>query len=318
MSNSIPLTTPVAPRRAVIDVGTNSVKLLVVEVAPRGLVPVSEESRQTRLGEGFYSTHVLQPEPIARTAEAVRDFARKAGAQGAGSPRVFATSAARDALNQGDLVNAIRQIAGLELEIISGDQEAEWGYRGVISNPAFAGQRLLIVDLGGGSVQFILGDRGHARFSRSFQLGCVRLLEKFRPAEHPKAEELRLCREYIGEFLRGQVAPVLRPHLEGGQREAVLVATGGTATILARMEAGMEGFDREMIESLRMSRQRVGEWQLRLWGLSLAQRKLIPGLPANRADVILMGTAVYAAVMTTFHLEELRISTRGLRFAAVR
>jgi exopolyphosphatase/guanosine-5'-triphosphate,3'-diphosphate pyrophosphatase len=84
------------------------------------------------------------------------------------------------------------------------------------------------------------------------------------------------------------------------------------------MEAGMEGFDREMIESLRLSRQRVGEWQLRLWGLPLAQRKLIPGLPANRADVILMGTAVYAAVMTTFHVEELRISTRGLRFAAVR
>lgn len=304
-------------RRGVIDVGTNSVKLLVADVLGHVAEPVLETSRQTRLGEGFYASGLLQPEPIARTAEAVKHFADKAHSLGASEVRVIATSAARDASNQTALIQAIRQAADLPLEIISGEQEAEWVFHGVTSNPEFVGQRILIMDLGGGSTEFILGDRRHARFSQSFPLGCVRLLEKLRPSDHPAKADLRHSEEHVRAFLLQNIAPVIEPVLDRSSRETVLVGTGGSATILARMETQMEGFDREAIEAVRFDRAAVRRWVDKLWGLPLADRRSLPGLPANRADVILFGALVYSTVMELLELDQLRVSTRGLRFAAV-
>ena len=124
-----------AIRRAVIDVGTNSIKLLVADVRGRDVQPVHEESRQTRLGRGFYETHRLQPEPIARTAEAVWEFAEIAREKNADSIRVIATSAARDAVNPMDLTGSIFRASGLTTEIISGALEAEWVFRGRDDRP---------------------------------------------------------------------------------------------------------------------------------------------------------------------------------------
>src|SRR5882672_9383801 len=151
-------------RRAVIDVGTNSVKLLVAEVAGRDIRPVSEESKQTRLGQGFYETRRLQPEPIDKTARAVARFAGAARDLSAGSIRVIATSAARDAVNPGDLVAAIENASGLKVEIISGDQEAQWVFQGVTTDPKLAERPLLLLDVGGGSTEFILGQGEHTHF----------------------------------------------------------------------------------------------------------------------------------------------------------
>src|SRR5580704_320820 len=120
-----------AVRRAVIDVGTNSIKLLVADVSGRDVQPVHEESRQTRLGSGFYGVRRLQPEPVARTAEAVWEFAEIARERNAASIRVIATSAARDAVNSGDLTAAIERACGLKTEIITGAREAEWVFQGV-------------------------------------------------------------------------------------------------------------------------------------------------------------------------------------------
>jgi exopolyphosphatase/guanosine-5'-triphosphate,3'-diphosphate pyrophosphatase len=131
-------------RRAVIDVGTNSVKLLVAEVADRAVTPLLEESQQTRLGRGFYETHRLQPEAIRQTAESVAKLARRAEEWQPVPFRVIATSAARDALNPQDLLSAVRQSSGLDVEIISGEQEADWVFRGVATDPELGGQRLLI------------------------------------------------------------------------------------------------------------------------------------------------------------------------------
>ena len=127
-----------AVRRAIIDVGTNSVKLLVADVTGRQVAPVHEESRQTRLGRGFYETRRLQPEPIARTAEAVWEFAEIAGDHGAAPVRVIATSAAREAVNPKDLTDCIFRACGLKTEIISGAREAEWAFQGVATDPELA------------------------------------------------------------------------------------------------------------------------------------------------------------------------------------
>ena len=310
-------------RRAVIDVGTNSVKLLVADVQGRDIRPVCEQSKQTRLGQGFYETQRLQPEPIANTAAAVPHFAARARELQAGSIRVIATSAARDAQNAQDLVSAIETASQLKVEIISGEQEADWAFRGVTSDPQFAGQPLLLLDVGGGSTEFILGHDDEIHFRESYPLGTVRLLEKIPHSDPPRAEELGECRYWIRNFLETNVQPKLSGKIDWETRVysakagVQLVGTGGTTSILARMEHKLDDFDRDRIDSTRLSLERV-RWHVQhLWSLPLAERQQIVGLPPKRADVILTGVVIYEAVMERLGFPELRVSTRGLRFAAV-
>ncbi|HXG48049.1 MAG TPA: Ppx/GppA family phosphatase [Methylomirabilota bacterium] len=311
-------TEPGAHRRSVIDVGTNSVKLLVADVQGAAVEPVLEQSEQTRLGRGFYEHHRLQSAAIEATARAVARFARQAREAGAEEVRVIATSAARDAVNPGDLIRAIEAEAGLTAQIISGEQEAEWVFRGVASDPLLGQQRLLLLDVGGGSTEFILGERGHHTFRQSFPLGSVRLLEKLRPADPPEPGDLPRCRAWLHGFFAHRVAPSLEAYRAGPSADrAILVGTGGTATILARMEAGLTHFDRLVLDQTRLKADRVTHFVRLLWGISVAERRSIAGLPANRADIIPMGAAIFEAVMTHFRFEELVISTRGLRFGAV-
>lgn len=305
-------------RRAVIDIGTNSVKLLIGDVVGQQVVPVHEQSEQTRLGSGFYETHILQKKAIAETAEAVAKFAAEARKSGAQSLRVIATSAARDAKNPGDLLDAIRKIASLDVQIISGAQEADWAFQGVTSNPQFSQRPLLILDVGGGSTEFIVGQHGQTQFRESFNVGTVRLMEQLQASDPPMANELDDCRAWLFHFLQERVAPSLKPVLQSFPKSHLqLVGTGGTSTILGKIERQMEGYDREGIESVELTRARVHELTGQLWGVSLAERRTVPGLPAKRADVILFGVLVYEAVMTEFDFSTLRVSTRGLRYAAL-
>src|SRR5689334_6033852 len=135
-------------RRAVIDVGTNSVKLLVAEVHGQKVQPLFERSEQTRLGHGFYETHILRPDAIQQTAQAVASFTALAQQWEPANVRLIATSAARDAKNQEDLIGPLHRASGLKVEIISGEQEADLIFRGVATDPRLDGQRLLIIDVG--------------------------------------------------------------------------------------------------------------------------------------------------------------------------
>lgn len=306
-----------AIRRAVIDVGTNSIKLLVADVRGHDVQPVHEESRQTRLGRGFYETHRLQPETIAHTAEAVWEFAETAREKNAGSIRVIATSAARDAVNPMDLTGSIFRACGLQTEIISGAREAEWAFRGVTTDPELADQPLLLLDVGGGSTEFILGRGEEKHFAHSFPLGTVRLMEKFPHSDLPKKTEFNDCREWVKHFLHHEVRPQVAPALKNETGEILLVGTGGTTSILARIEKKLDRFDRDKIERTVLSFEQVVAHRKHLWKLPLEKRKEIVGLPKLRADVILTGVLIYEAVMEEFGFKQLRVSTRGLRFAAV-
>jgi exopolyphosphatase/guanosine-5'-triphosphate,3'-diphosphate pyrophosphatase len=304
-------------RRAVIDVGTNSIKLLVADVRGRDVQPVHEESRQTRLGKGFYETHRLQPETIAHTAAVVWEFGEIAREKSASSVRVIATSAARDAVNPADLTSAIERASGLKTEIISGAREAEWAFQGAATDLELAKAPLLLLDVGGGSTEFILGHGLKKHFAHSFPLGTVRLMEKFPHGDPPTRAEFTKYRDWLKNFLQHEVRPQLEPVLKNESGEIQLVGTGGTTSILARMEKKLDRFDREKIERAVLSFDQIVAHRKNLWKLPLAERKEIPGLPKLRADVILTGVLIYEAVMEEFNFKELRVSTRGLRFAAV-
>ena len=304
-------------RRAVIDVGTNSVKLLVADVAGSQLTPISEESNQTRLGAGFYATRQLQHAAIAKTAAAAAQYSAKAAKLGASAVLIIGTSAARDALNAAELAAAILQESGLPIQILSGEREAEWVFRGVASNPKLARLPVLILDVGGGSTEFIVGENSVPRFCRSYPLGTVRLLEQLQPGDPPGLPALACCRAVLREFLDRQVVPALEPALRQCAGEVQLVGTSGTASILARIEAKAEDFNREQIESTLLTAGRLRALLEEQWQLPLAARHKTPGLPPDRADVILTGMAIYEAIMDRFGFARLRISTRGLRYWAL-
>lgn len=309
---------PAATRRAVIDIGTNSVKLLIGEVQGETVHPLHEEGQQTRLGRGFYETHQLRAEAIAHTARVVAEFAARARSNGVPVPMAIATSAARDASNAHELLSAIRAAAGLEVRVIDGDTEADWAFRGVTTDPGLREQELLILDLGGGSTEFILGCGRTQSFRHSFPIGTVRLFERLRPHDPPTPGDWERTRHELLRILANEVDAALgdhSPRRRGGPCQ--LVGTGGTAGILGRMRHALSTFDRTLIEGTRLPLSWIYQQRERAWSMPLAARQNTPGLPADRADIILMGMAVYEVVMEYFALPDLHVSTRGLRFAAL-
>lgn len=304
-------------RRAVIDIGTNSVKLLVADVDGSVVVPLLEDSDQTRLGKGFYETHRLQEDAVNDTAAAVAQFVATARLKHASSIRLIATSAARDATNKDDLVHAVQVACGIPLEIISGQQEAQWAYQGVRSDPKLARQRLLILDAGGGSTEFIIGEHDTPDFTHSFPLGSVRMLERLRPSDPPTVEERENCRNALKQFFAEVIHPVIDPVLAEHRAQTRLIGTGGAATILARMEYALDRYHRDEIDGARLPLESLTKWVDRLWSLPLRERKQIVGLPKKRADIVLTGAAIYEAVVKEFGFLDFHASTRGLRFAAI-
>lgn len=303
--------------RAVIDVGTNSVKILVGRVEGRAVHPLLEDSRQTRLGQGFYESGILQSSAIQMTATAVAEFAGVARAWQASRISVIATSAARDAQNKQELVNAIYAASALPVNVISGEQEGDWAFQGVVTDPALQEQPLLVMDVGGGSTEFILGQNQDRIFTRSFPIGTVRFLERTSLDDPPTPAQRQGVEDELDAILRDSVLPNLAPKMNGLTATPLLVGTGGTTSILARMELSMNEYDREKMEQVVFSPEKLRAHADRLWSMPLARRRQITGLPPNRADVILIGVLIYDRVLALLGLKALRISTRSLRFAAL-
>lgn len=314
----VPPGPPPGECRAVIDIGTNSVKLLVARVDGTCVEPILEKGNQTRLGDGFYATHRLQPAAIARTAAAVAAYRGEAQTHRPARFRVLATAAAREATNRAELMAALGPAAGTEIEIITGQREAELAFRGVCSEPELARCSLLVADVGGGSTELILGEAGVRRFEHSFPLGAVRLMQSLQPPDPPAAADLQRCRTVLDAMLLEQVLPALHQAPTARSTEPLqFVGVGGTAAILACIVHGLERYDRNRIEASRIDTETLTDLTTRLWSLPLAQRRQIVGLPAERADVILTGCAIYEAFLRVLKLGTLRPSTRGLRFAAL-
>ncbi|MBE7501832.1 MAG: Ppx/GppA family phosphatase [Verrucomicrobiales bacterium] len=305
-------------RRAVLDVGTNSVKLLVADLAPPTVRPVLERSIQTRLGRGLATTGRLDPAAVAETVRVIARLHAEARQLGAERVRIAATSAAREASNTGDLLDAVRTATGLVVEVLSGEQEARWGFAGVTTDPDLQDRSILLLDVGGGSTELALGRVGNLRFHASYPLGAVRWLERLHPSDPPRPSELERGRRELAETVGSLVVPPLQPHLVGVRQGPLqLVGTGGTASVLAAMALELVAFDRAAIDGRVLRAAEVTARLEQLWSLPLARRRVLPGLPPERADVMLTGTLIYEGLMAVLGFESLRITTRGLRYAAL-
>jgi exopolyphosphatase/guanosine-5'-triphosphate,3'-diphosphate pyrophosphatase len=302
-------------RRAVIDVGTNSVKLLVADVGS-ALRPVLKSSLQTGLGQGAFSSRRLRPEAIAFTADAVAEFAAEAVALGSAYIRVVATSATREAANGHELAQAIRRAAGLSVEVISGEQEADYVFEGVTSDPLIGPRPVLIVDVGGGSTEWVVGESGLICFRKSTRLGTARLLELHPLGDPPGRAALARLRAIVSEFIRAEVSPSVQPVLWAFcGRPVRLVGLGGALEALARLSSTLASRESGKCGFLR--REQLVEQVEQLWGLSLQGRRHLPGLDPEKAEVILPEAVIHEVVLNHFGMDGMLISSRGLREGAL-
>ena len=284
-------------RRAVIDIGTNTVKLLVADIRDGQVVSVVSKDQTTRLGEGVDATRQLNPAAIARTVTAIAGYVADARELEATNLIAFTTSAARDAGNQQDFLDAVHRQCELEVEVLTGEREAELIFRGVASDPVWAQRRLLVLDIGGGSAEFIQGAAGRIERWQSLPLGAVRLTEQFR--ERSFAELV----EYLRTTLRSALADY---EVKGRQ----FIATGGATTTLGRIATGKADY-------ARLTFAEVSSLVAQLNALPLIERRQIPGLPPDRADIIVAGGAVLMFAMEILDATDLTVSTRNLRYGAL-
>ncbi|XXF76614.1 Ppx/GppA phosphatase family protein [Myxococcaceae bacterium GXIMD 01537] len=296
------------PRFATIDVGTNSVLLLVADRTPEGrFTPVVERADITRLGRGVDKTRRLSPEGMEATLDVLTAYAQEARDLGAEAIAVSATSAARDAENGAEFLSAAQSRAGVTVEIISGPLEAQLSFSSAfmdfgheVSGP------LLVIDIGGGSTEFIYGDReGHVSFRHSFDVGAVRMTERFVHSDPIAAPE----RAALEAHLRSTFA-ALPPTPEGAE----LVGVAGTVTTLYTVRHSIDPYDAARVQGGTLTRAELETLAETLCHMPLAERRALPGLQPKRADVISAGALILVEAMRALGLARCRVSDRGLRW----
>lgn len=295
-----------AGRVAAIDQGTNSIRLLVVEPAPAPGEPFTELARDmviTRLGRGVDRTGRFEPAALARTVEALAMFCRRARALGAERIRVGATSAVRDAENRGEYADAVRALAGSELEIVTGEHEAALSFLGGTHGLDPATGPFAVQDIGGGSTEFVVGAApGHAEAAISTRMGSVRLTERHVRHDPPTPMELAAIGADV-ETVLGEVEAAVP--VRGVD---TFVAVAGTATTLQALALELLRYDPDRIHRTWLTRDRVEELRDMLAVMTNAERAALPVMAPGRGDVIVAGAVILALTMRRFGIERALVS----------
>jgi exopolyphosphatase/guanosine-5'-triphosphate,3'-diphosphate pyrophosphatase len=303
-------------RVAAVDIGTNSVRLLVADVdgpSPREakLVPLDRRMRITRLGQGVDRTRALAPEAIARTTAVLREYRDALDEHGVTRVRATATSAARDASNRDEFFTAAHDALGVTPELLSGDDEAALSFLGATADLDAPGP-YLVVDIGGGSTEFVLGT-DEPEGMVSLDIGCVRITEQFLHSDPPAPEELSNAVAVV----RDLVADVPRV-IPGAQEAATLVGLAGTVSTVAAVEQGIPEYDPEKIHHFVLTREAAEDVFRTLATESAAQRAHNPGLEAARVDVIVGGIAVLVGVFRVLGFDAMLVSEADILDGLVR
>lgn len=298
------------PRRyAAIDVGTNTVLLLVAERRGGAFVPVLERAEITRLGRGVDATGRLDPAAIRETVAAVAEFTRAARGLGAEGIVCVATSAARDASNGAAFFEAARAEAGVSPEVVSGDEEARLVWASAWRDFGVPGAPLAVLDVGGGSTELSFGDGPAPAGRTSLQVGAVRLTERHVRSDPVVSGELSRLREAAREAVR-PLEPLFRERRGAGR----LVGVAGTVTTLSAVAQRLPAYDPERVHGSALGLDEVEALVLRLSAMSVKERAALPGMEPKRADVILAGAIVVAEAMRATGFDRLTVSDRGVRW----
>jgi len=291
-------------RVGAIDIGTNSVRLLLAEVDGTGrdakLATLDRRMNITRLGQGVDATGALAPDAIARTIAVLREYRAALDEYGVKTVRATATSAAHDASNRDEFFDAARE-EGIEPELLSGEEEAALSFLGATAD-LDAPAPYLVVDIGGGSTEFVLGTSGPEGLI-SVDIGCVRITEQFLHSDPPAPEELSNAVAVV----RDRIADVERaiPRVADA---ATLVGLAGTVTSVAAIELGLPEYDRDKIHHFRLTKAAAEDVFRTLATESAAARAHNPGLEPGRVDVIVGGAIVLVTILRALGFDEVLVS----------
>jgi exopolyphosphatase/guanosine-5'-triphosphate,3'-diphosphate pyrophosphatase len=302
-------------RRAAVDIGTNSVRLLVADVdgeeSEARLTPLDRRMRITRLGQGVDETRRLHPDAVDRTLAALREYRGAIEEHAATAVRATATSAARDATNRESLFGPATQILGVEPELLSGEEEARLSFLGATAGLAEPSP-YLVVDIGGGSTEFVLGT-AEPEGLVSVDVGCVRLTEQYLASDPPAPEELSAAVSAV----RDHLADVER-ELPGASDAATLIGVAGTVTTVAAVELGLPAYDPARIHHFRLTRAAAEDVFRTLATEPADRRRQNPGLEAGRVDVIVGGAIILVTTLRVLGFDAMLVSEADILDGLVR
>jgi exopolyphosphatase/guanosine-5'-triphosphate,3'-diphosphate pyrophosphatase len=290
---------------ASIDIGTNTILLLIAEVGQGKLNPLFERETVVRLGEGVHKTGILSKEAMGRGLHALSQYSDQCRAMNVQKIFAVGTSALREAQNSKDFLRLVQETLGLSVDVISGEEEAHLSFSAAARDLPKTGEPLLVVDIGGGSTEFILGKDDQIPQWISLPLGSVRLTEQFLHSDPVQEGEWQELNRKILESLI---------NIPYSQEPLSMVAVGGTATTLASVEQSLEEFVVEKIHHFVLKKETLKNQLLLYRSKTIEERKKISGLPAARADVILAGAAILYLAMEKLRCPSVLISSRGVRY----
>ena len=277
-------------RVAAIDCGTNSIRLLIADIEGTNFREIYRTMEIVRLGQGVDQTKAFHPDAIARTLAAVDSFAQEISKRGVEKIRFCATSATRDATNREIFIDGVKQRLGIEPEVISGEEEAKLSFIGATKEFAADQAPFLVVDIGGGSTEFVFG-HSEVEFAKSVNIGCVRMTERNIHSDPPKSEEIEKARNDIQEAiaLAATIVPITKAK--------TLIAVAGTATSVAASALELEQYDRHLIHLARVSAEQTHSVALKFEKMNAEQRSHVGFLHPGRADVFAAGSLVLSEIM---------------------
>ena len=311
-------------RVAVVDIGTNSTRLLIADVGDGALEELDRRSIVTRLGEGVDATGRLGDDPQRRVFAVLDEYAEAIESHGAERRLAVMTSAVRDAENGAAFAAAVRDRYGLDGRTLSGDEEARLTFLGATAERrprgpgSVAGARpggeargggdepLLVIDIGGGSTELVVGARGRVDFHVSVQAGVVRHTERYIEHDPPRAEEMDALARDVRAVFEAAVPQAVREPV------AAAVAVAGTATSCAAIDGGIEPYDPARVEGHTVPAERLAGLRDRLGALPLGERRQVPGLHPDRAPTIVAGAILLAEVLELFKLGSFEASERDV------
>jgi exopolyphosphatase / guanosine-5'-triphosphate,3'-diphosphate pyrophosphatase len=276
-------------RVAAIDCGTNSIRLLIADVADGRLADVARRMEIVRLGEGVDRTGRLSDQALARTRKALIGYAAEIAELGVGPVRMCATSASRDASNAQDFRDMVRGVLGVDPEVITGDEEARLSFRGAVTG-LDADRPYLIVDIGGGSTEFVTGS-GDVERAISVDIGCVRMTERHLHGDPPTAAEIEAATRDIEAAVDTALAAV------PGREARTLVGLAGSVTTVTALALGLAEYDASRIHHARVGYDAVARVTAELLAMPVRQRLALPVMHPGRADVIGAGALILRIVL---------------------
>jgi exopolyphosphatase/guanosine-5'-triphosphate,3'-diphosphate pyrophosphatase len=293
-------------RIAVVDIGTNSTRLLLADVEDGSVTELDRRTTVTRLGEGLEASGRLSEDATGRVSAALADYREAIDRLGAERVIAVATSAMRDAENGPEFRDEIKRRFGIDARTISGDEEARLTFLGATAGRDGRAETL-VIDIGGGSTEYVAGHPGHdPDFHVSTRMGSVRHTERHLHGDPPAADELAALADDARSIVEADVPAEVRDRVDAG------IAVAGTATSLAAIDQQLDPYDPERVHGYRLSRASCEALLERLARLTVAQRRGVPGLHPDRAPTIVAGAGILLESMRACGLDEIEVSEHDI------